>query len=273
MRSVQIRQTIVLLISLIAIVGAALLVIVWAGGDDGDEAETAAPTVTAADTTADDTASDAGSAATGDTAADATAGDAAAATTDTTAEATATSSTSTTTTTIPLNCVVDSSAATSSTSSTAPLGSPTLKNSSKLTTAGLGAVTFGATLAEAEKAAGTKMIACSAVAACYRVTPASAPDGISFVVQDGRIERVDIARGPVTTRSGVGIGTTEARIIELFGDKIERSTIDDSRVDLVFVPVDDDDKNYRVIFTIHDGKVENLRAGRTAITTDRTPCS
>lgn len=262
----QFRQIIVLIISLIAIVGAALLVIVWAGGDDEDSSgDTAAPSVTATGATGDTAGSADGDSATGsDAATDAAAGAAdATATTDTLA-----ATSSTTTTTIPLNCVIDSS-----TSSTTASGSPTLKDSSKISTAGLGPVTFGLTITEAEKAAGTTMIPCAPVSSCYRVTPASAPDGISFVVQSGRIERVDIARGPITTVSGVGIGTTEARIVELFGDKIQRSAIEAGRVDLVFVPVDEDDSRFRVIFTVNNGVVENFRAGRTAITTNRTPCA
>jgi len=265
-RGVQFRQIIVLLISLIAIVGAALLVIVWAGGDgDSDTTDTEASSVTALGST-DDTIAD------GSTAADGTTADGTAATTDSAATE-STAPTTSTTTTIPLNCVIDSSATSPTSSTTTASGSPNLKSGSKVSTAGLGPVTFGLTVEEAEKAAGTTMIPCAAASSCYRVTPASAPEGISFVVQSGRIERVDIARGPITTVSGVGIGTTEARIEELFDDKIQRSAIDGSRVDLVFVPVDEDDARFRVIFTINDGVVENFRAGRTAITTDRTPCA
>ena len=66
------------------------------------------------------------------------------------------------------------------------------------------------TVKQAEAAAGTLMIPCSPISSCYRVTPADAPDGIGFVVNEGTIERVDIANGPITTRSGVGVGTSVA---------------------------------------------------------------
>ena len=150
---------------------------------------------------------------------------------------------------------------------------PTLGPSSSITTVGLDTVNFGMTVKQAETAAGTSMIPCAPVSSCYRVTPTDAPDGISFVVHEGTIERVDIAEGPITTRSGVGIGTAEDRIIELFGNQIERAINDDSSVDLIFVPQDEDDAEFRVIFTIRDGVVETFRSGRTPLVLEKSPCT
>ena len=46
------------------------------------------------------------------------------------------------------------------------------------------------------------VIMCGAVTDCYRVTPDGAPAGISFVVDEGTIERVDIVdNSAITTHS------------------------------------------------------------------------
>ena len=68
--------------------------------------------------------------------------------------------------------------------------------------------------------------------------------------------------GPLTTRSGIGIGSTEDEIINLFGDRIETQINDDGSVDLIFVPRDDSDAEFKVIFNVRDGAVRNLPGGR-----------
>ena len=254
----QPRQIIAVLIAFIAILGAAIFVLTWTGDDGAD------------DTAVDSTTS----------------------TTSSTSTSTTSSTTSTTTTTIPLNCTVDAPATTTTTEAADTTTTvadpadgdadlpdedeeiivPTLGPASSISTVGLDTVHFGMTVKQAEAAAGTQMIPCAPVSSCYRVTPTIAPDGISFVVHEGTIERVDIAAGPITTRSGVGVGTAEGRIIELFGDQIERAVNDDSSVDLIFVPADEDDAEFRVIFTIRDGVVETFRSGRVPLVLDKSPC-
>ena len=252
------RSIIAILVTLIVILSAALFVMSW-GGDDGD-GETATDTTT---TTL--------------------------ATTTTTTEAPTT--TSTTTTTIPVDCVVDgtgddtAASTTTTTTTEAPADeddtdgttttsiAPNLGPNDSVSTVGLGEVDFGMTVRQAEAAAGTTLIPCGPVGECYRVTPAVAPEGISFLVTAGTIERVDIASGPITTRSGVGVGTDQDRIIELFGDQIETAINDDSSVDLIFVPQDEQDAQFRVIFTIRDGVVETFRSGRVPQVTVQDPCA
>ena len=148
-----------------------------------------------------------------------------------------------------------------------------LGTNDSISTDGLGAVTFGMTVAQAQAAAGTDLINCAPTSDCYRVTPAQGPEGISFLVTDNTIERVDIVAGPLTTRSGIGIGSTEDEIINLFGDRIETQVNDDSSVDLIFVPRDDSDAEFRVIFTVRDGAVETFRSGRIPQVTVQNPCA
>lgn len=244
------RQLIAVLVAFILILAAALFVITR-DVDDGDAAREVPTTTTAA---------------------------AAPSTTAAPPESTTTS----VTTTIPTECSVEESATATTdtaedgandatTTSVTPAGS-TLSASSTVSTVGLDEVDFGMTVSQAEAATNTTMIACAPVSECYRVTPLDAPEGISFVVTAGTIERVDIVGGPITTRSGVGIGSTQERIIELFGDKIETRVNDDSSVDLVFVPQDDGDDQFRVVFTIRDGVVDSFRSGRVPQIDNLDPC-
>ena len=235
-----------MLVTLIVIVGAALFVVTWSS-DDGDEA-TVAPTTTVA-----------------------------ASTTSTTSTTTTTSAP--TTTTIPVECSNEPAATTEAAETDGEeTEAPTttvlnLGTNDSISTVGLGEVTFGMTVAQAQVAAGTDLINCVPTSDCYRVTPAQGPEGISFLVTDNTIERVDIVAGPLTTRSGIGIGSTEDEIINLFGDRIETQVNDDSSVDLIFVPRDDSDAEFRVIFTVRDGAVETFRSGRIPQVTVQNPCA
>lgn len=248
-----------MLVTLIVILSAALFVMTW--GDDGDQEDVATATTTTTSLASV-----------------------------TTSTAAPTTIAPTTTTTIPVECGTegpagDGSTTTSTTeaptedestdagSDTTTSLSPSLGPNDSVSTVGFGEVDFGMTVRQAETAAGTRMIPCGPIGACYRVIPEVAPEGISFLVTDGTIERLDVVAGRVTTRSGVGIGTEQDRIIELFGDRIETAINDDSSVDLIFVPQDEQDAQFRVIFTVRDGIVETFRSGRLAQVTVPNPCA
>lgn len=152
-------------------------------------------------------------------------------------------------------------------------GPPTLSVSSTVSTVGLDTVAFGMTVARAQEAAGAFMIPTGPVGECYGVLPDGGPNGVTFTVIGGTIERVDIDAGSVTTRSGIGVGTPEEVVTNNFGDQIERNVNDDGTVDLIFVPSDAGDANYRVIFTVAEGKVLRYRSGRMPDILASAPCS
>ena len=151
-------------------------------------------------------------------------------------------------------------------------GPSKLNENSTVSTVGLDEVTFGLTVQRAQQEAGTQMIPMTAVDSCYHVVPYDAPEGIIFLVYEGSIERVDIVSGPITTRSGVGIGTHEDTIMNLFGDSIERRTLLDGTTDLIFVPSDAADSNYRVIFNMEDELVKTYKSGKIPQVLAETGC-
>ncbi|MCE2511202.1 MAG: hypothetical protein J4F50_01330 [Acidimicrobiia bacterium] len=187
---------------------------------------------------------------------------------------TATSSTSTSTTTTTMTTVQ----ATTTTITTVPpenldqFGPPTLSNRSTVSTVGLDTVHFGMTVTQAQEAAGTVLVPAGPTGACYHVVPFDAPEGIVFLVHEGTVERVDINSGPITTRSGVGVGSPESMVTDLFGDSIEREVRVDGTVDLVFVPRDPGDQNYRVVFNISEGTVRAFKSGRLPMVMLDTGC-
>lgn len=259
------RQIATVLLALIAIVLAALFVLSW-DGDDTDGGDTGPTSTTAPD---GDTTTTKAPSSTTTVASVATSIPVDCGTDPTTGEST--------TTTVPVESITtttlaDDDATGADPDPTAATG-PTLGRNSSLSTVGLDTVTFGLTVAQAERASGHDLIACGAVTDCYRVTPDGAPSGISFVVDDGTIERVDIVGdSPINTLSGAGIGSTDEDLDDLFGEQLERVDLGGGRVDVVFVPTDENDQEFRVVFTTLDGVVESLRSGRLPLVLEAETC-
>lgn len=186
-------------------------------------------------------------------------GDDSADTTTTTAQATTTTIGATTTT-------APATTTTSSSSTTTLPVNPNLSSSDKVTTSGLGPVRIGMNPQEANIAAGYGLALDFIDDACYYLLAEPVLDNVGFMVADGTIARVDIWPGSnITTSSGARIGMTEAQIIGLFGDKIQTRQhpyVPGGKY-LEFVPVDEVDKNFRVIFeTDENGIVTSYRSGR-----------
>lgn len=144
---------------------------------------------------------------------------------------------------------------------------PNLGSSDTITTGGFGPIRIGMNPQEANIAAGYGLAIKDFVdESCYYLGPEPVLDNLGFMVSNGTIARVDVfPGGTVTSRSGAKIGMTEAQIIGLFGDQIKpepHKYVTGGKY-LVFVPVDEADKNFRVVFeTDANGVVTSFRAGR-----------
>jgi hypothetical protein len=156
-----------------------------------------------------------------------------------------------------------------------PVGPPTLNAQSTISTVGLDKVNFGMTLDEARKAAGTELVVDGAGnPACELVRPQSGPDGVAFLISDGRVERVDLTKPPIGTRSGAKVGSTADQVKALYPGQIQEQPRTDGQpgTQLVFVPKDAADAKFRIIFLTDGTTVQSFRAGRLPQVAATTGC-
>ncbi|MEG4087939.1 hypothetical protein [Microcoleus sp. Pol12B4] len=100
---------------------------------------------------------------------------------------------------------------------------------------------------------------------CSYFKPQGEPQGISFMVAKGRIVRVDVSNPRIATIKGAKIGDTEAQIIALYPGQIRtiKNPIGGPGKNLIFVPRDAKDSNYRLIFaTGNDNRAESFLSGQ-----------
>jgi len=143
------------------------------------------------------------------------------------------------------------------------LGTPTIDTSSSVSTVGIDRIMFGMTVHDAQVAAGSRFTPVTPIGYCYLVIPDDAPPGITFWVVAGTVERVDVDTRTITTRSGAGIGDTEDRIREMFGERIHTTLLPDGSGNLLaYVPKDVADATYRVMFLSNGVQITRLWAGR-----------
>ena len=56
---------------------------------------------------------------------------------------------------------------------------------------------------------------------CYFVAPLNGPDGVSFMIIDNRVARIDIDNPAISTDRGVRIGASEEDIKRVYGENVE----------------------------------------------------
>ncbi len=155
-----------------------------------------------------------------------------------------------------------------------------LSNSEKLALDGIGQIRVGMTIAEAERAAGIKLVEPDRFRAnesCYYVERQTGPRQVGFMVFSGsgsktmdrnydRITRIDVdPESSVTTLSGAGIGTTEAQIQAMYPGKIKVTPHPYNGRNggkyLTYMPRYAADQRYSLIFETDKGKVVRFRSG------------
>jgi len=140
-----------------------------------------------------------------------------------------------------------------------------LTNQSKVFINGIGSVQVGMTVAQASRAAGTRFVSegYDSNPQCYYIEPQGSPKDVAFMVSNGRIARVDIFKGSISTAKGAKIGDTEARIKSLYPGQIRVSKHKYTNGHyLTFVPRDASDKNYRLVFETDGKRVTQFRSGK-----------
>jgi hypothetical protein len=77
---------------------------------------------------------------------------------------------------------------------------------------GVGPVRFGMTLADARAALGDSLLVAPPGGECGFTVPRGAPAGVRFMVERGRIVRVDVNSSGVRTAAGAEVGMSEAEV-------------------------------------------------------------
>jgi hypothetical protein len=145
-----------------------------------------------------------------------------------------------------------------------------LTEASRVGTNGIGPVLVGMTIEQASRLSGVQLVQTSSGGeeyGCYYYKPQTGqPKGVMFMVKQNHIVRIDVLReSSVMALRGVSIGDTEARIRALYPGQIQNGspTVSGRGKNLVFVPRDSQDRNYRIIFEMAaDGRVARYRAGQ-----------
>ena len=143
-----------------------------------------------------------------------------------------------------------------------------LTDESKVVINGIGTIRVGMTVAEASQSSGIKLIQQSSGGeeyGCLIFKPQNEPKGISFMVTENRIARVEIWENRrISTLKGARIGDTEAKIKSLYPGQIrvtQHEYVQRGHY-LTFVPKDAADRNYRIVFETDGNRVTNFRSGK-----------
>jgi hypothetical protein len=145
---------------------------------------------------------------------------------------------------------------------------PSFTEDSRLRTNGIGFIEVGMTVSEAERASGRSFFkererGSSRDGSCTYVSM-SGLSGVSFMLINGKIARVDVDNPRILTLRGAKIGDSEDRIKKLYPGQI-KTTPNPYRGGhyLTFYPKDRQDRDYRLIFvTGKEGRVGSFRGGK-----------
>jgi hypothetical protein len=132
---------------------------------------------------------------------------------------------------------------------------------------GIGPVRAGMSVAEASSALGVMLGFPKGVAtaSCTYLSWPGGPDGVSLMVEDFRIARVDVRSGATTTVEAARIGDSADRIRQLYMGRVTSSPhkYTEGQYLTVAPPAGaPSDTDFRLIFEIEDGRVTRYRSGK-----------
>ncbi len=154
------------------------------------------------------------------------------------------------------------------TATTYELAEVAFTSRSQVTTVGIDEVYFGAWFQDAAAAARTEWVGIpeGVIPECLVVTPSNGPEGVRVWLWRGFVERVDLTNPDIRTRSGYGVGTKLETLLEALGDNLEITEHEDGSKTAVFVPSDEGDRAFRLVFELDfDDEVVSYRSGRASL--------
>jgi hypothetical protein len=136
---------------------------------------------------------------------------------------------------------------------------PGLNAGSVVSTDSYGPVVVGATVGEAEAASGLPLRVELESDGCAYYVATGAPKGVSFMVIDGIVARIDFDKAGVRTKSGFGVGTSEAEILRRFPTAV---VTPHAYTDGHYVTITDETTGNKVVFETDGTTVTAYHAGR-----------
>ena len=127
----------------------------------------------------------------------------------------------------------------------------------------VGVVRIGMSIDEARRTLGEDLeVDHSDFGSCDHIRPAALLGALAMVVRD-TIVRVEVVDPGLTTPEGAGIGTTEAQLLELYGDRARVTPHKYSGPQWHYVTVRaEDDPAHAIVFETDGQRVQTYRAGR-----------
>ena len=138
----------------------------------------------------------------------------------------------------------------------------------------IGAIELGQEPAEVTAAAGGIPVS-AAGTPCHLTTLDADPYSPLFTFRDGKLAVVQIYNPGVATLSGIRVGASLADVEAAYSGRLEALPPpdgDQARQLLAFVPSDEEDQIYRLVFDLTDGLVTTMRFGATEIVADQPGC-
>ena len=89
-------------------------------------------------------------------------------------------------------------------------------------------------------------------------------EGVSFMVSNGSVARVDVRQRGVATLSGIRVGDPEDAVTAAYGDRLtaESDYYDHDATQYTFTPEEPGDDTRGIIVAALEGRVTAIRAGR-----------
>lgn len=126
---------------------------------------------------------------------------------------------------------------------------------------GAGPVRVGMTVAEARQATGEPSVTVDSInRECDYVRLSGLPEGISLMVVEGVVSRIDVSAPGITTADGARIGDLESRIDSLYGPPVLRRPHKYTDGSYLIVPAADDTA-YQLVFETDGRTVTTYRGG------------
>ena len=98
---------------------------------------------------------------------------------------------------------------------------------------------------------------------CHYAAPARGPKGIAYMIERGRVQRIDVQSGVTATAEGVRIGDTEQRVKSVYGRRVKVAVHPyDEHGHYLTVRPTGADRGYLLIFETDGKKVISFRSGK-----------